>query len=320
MAIRSLKAASISTGSKRSKFWDQTASLSQPFSVTVPSATTLYSANVMLAPGTYTVTSSNTSSNSYVHFNGPSGYLGTAMTVAGTASITLSGAVSKVGVHTTGGTNVVVSVGTNPTTASLTAVTGGTLDTITSSGTYNSTTGWAFVVAVGGASGPGGGDATYNSYGGQGGFSGTINGAYMYLTGAYTATIGAKGNSGPQFTAGNDGGSTVFNGLTAQGGRQTSPTRGAVGGGGGGNSWTANSGATLANPFTFAKTGTTGAGGGGTPGGSSGGGDGGIGRGGGNNNGASTGYGAGGRGGNAGENFSGGVSTDGVIYVLKGIS
>lgn len=319
MAIRSLKASGISAGVKSSKFWDQTASLASPFFVTVPSANTLYSSDVLLNAGTYTVTSSNTSSNSYVHFNGPSGYLGTAKTVAGSASITLSGAVTKVGVHTSAGTNVVVTVGTNATSASLTAVTGGTLDTVTSSGTYNSTTGWAFVVAVGGASGPGGGDNQFNSYGGQGGFSGTMNGAYMYLTGAYTATIGAKGNSGASFTAGNDGGSTVFNGITALGGSQGG-NRGAVGGGGGGNSWSATNGQALANPYPFAKSGTTGAGGGGTPGGSSGGGDGGIGKGGGNNNGATTGYGAGGRGGNAGENFSGGVSTDGVIYVLKGVS
>jgi hypothetical protein len=294
--------------------------------MTLTTAGTLYVGNGSLAAGTYTVTNS-TSADSYIYFNDATGYITTAKITAGTSgSVTLSRACTKVAAH--GSVNsLTVSVGTSPTSITATAVSGGTLDTVTTTtNTYAPAAGWAFVFAVGAASGPVGGDTQFNSYGGSGGYGGLHDGIYTYLNGGnYNVTIGAAGTSGGVFTAGNAGGTTSFGAgpdLSVIGSRYDgipiAGNRGWAPGGGGGNSWTATP---PANPSTsvyaFAKTGTNSGGGGGAPGYGGPGKGSGIGTGGFNGN-AASGYGAGGGGGNQGAVY-GGASTGGVVYILRGI-
>lgn len=108
----------------------------------------------------------------------------------------------------------------------------GTVDTITSTGTYN-TTGLLYVVAVG--AGGGGGHRNNSGPAGGGGGGGGINGQIIFSNTAQTITIGTGGNSGANSGAscdgsagGNSGGATSFGNLVSANG----------GGGGGGGQGT----------------------------------------------------------------------------------
>ena len=110
---------------------------------------------------------------------------------------------------------------------------GGTLDTITSTGTYTgtSTSGYAWVLAVGGGGGAGGAQQTgKNSHGGYAGSSGI---GYIQLTGSVPVTIGTGGAGGTggqstptnvPATNGAAGGTTSFGSLSVGGGKGSTGT------------------------------------------------------------------------------------------------
>ena len=101
-----------------------------------------------------------------------------------------------------------------------------TREILTTSGTYSApVTGWYRIELRGGGGGGGAGRALYGTtaIGGGGGSSGEIVQEYMYLTAGieYSYTIGAGGSGGKVGVSsgiGESGGSTTFNGLTADGG------------------------------------------------------------------------------------------------------
>jgi hypothetical protein len=225
--------------------------------------------------------------------------------------------------------NVLLTLTQVSTTVSPTQVTinSGTVDTVTTSGTY-SQTGILYAMVVGG--GGGGGSFSNNGWSGQGaggGGSGGLTSGLVYSNGNYTVTIGNGGNSG------SSGGATTFaTNITANGGNGGGSNSGGTGnngdrgnGGtpGGGSGGARNSGgvgyASAAGNIAI-KNGTTGGGAAGannSPGGS------GIGTGGnGGNNGpggAATGYGAGGGGANGiNAPANGGAGSPGVVYILRG--
>jgi hypothetical protein len=301
---------------------------SQPFSMSLSTANTLYKADVALASGTYTA-SVNTGQAYFTLVDGSGVPVSNSRIVTGTStSIVLGSSVAKVIAHAS--TNsVTLSVGTSPTSVSVsTAGTPATTDTITATGNYTmASSGWVYVVGFGAGMG-GSTGGTNGGYGGTGGTPSRPLQTYGYLpAGTYSVTIGAQGNGGTVNSDGNNGGNSSFtNWATFQGG-----FRNATGlnddqyvGGGGGNSWTGNVGNAMPNPYSFLKSGTNGGGGGGsgnTGGGPKAGGGSGIGTGGAGNNqgvtgGSATGYGAGGGGG--GGTAAGGPGSPGVIYVLRG--
>ena len=205
----------------------------------------------------------------------------------------------------------------------------GTLDTITTSGTYNQT-GKLYVLAVGaGAGGRGGNAYPVSHQGGAGGGAGSVTGYLGYFNTATSVGIGAIGNGGAQSANGNAGGTTTFGNVVSAAGGPTSNSN--SGSGANFNDYNPQSGSSsgnsLRNPAQAVKVGTNGGGGGGgvngfggSGGGGSGIGTGGSGGGSGGAGNAGTGFGAGGGGGGGGSNSagSGGAGSPGVVYVLRG--
>lgn len=157
--------------------------------------------------------------------------VGSISTVAGTASLALSAAASYLLVTMSTGTNGVLIVkdisNLNGTAAA------GTLDTITSSSTYNGTgIAYGIVIGGGGAGGTGGGNQFGNSnqYGegsGGGAGGGTVFGPVAINT-ATSVTVGAGGNVNGTSTSfvnnnatdrANSGGTTSFGAYSANGGQ-----------------------------------------------------------------------------------------------------
>jgi hypothetical protein len=132
-------------------------------SYTVPNPLYQYKIVNSFDAGVYTITTSPTTSQATVIFYNSSGTIGSTTTISGTVSYNLSTAASQVYVSTNTGSNVVVTI--NKTAEALSGgALSGTLDTITTSGTYNQT-GTLFVGAFGG--GGGGGCGGGNSSGGS---------------------------------------------------------------------------------------------------------------------------------------------------------
>ena len=98
--------------------------------------------------------------------------------------------------------------------------TSGTLDTITTSGTYNQT-GPAYVVADGGGGNGGNANGNYNGASSGGGGAGGITASFYQLTGSTSVTIGGAG-----------GGTTTFGNLSAAGGNNGGNGEGGGGSGG----------------------------------------------------------------------------------------
>lgn len=325
------------------------------YAITAAAINTQYKVVQSLAAGTYAVTTSPTSVVATVQFFNASGALANVTTSSGSITANLASAA----------THYIVSITSNP-GASVTvtyqsaAVTGtsisGTLDTITTTGTYNQT-GPVYVVAVGGGGGGSGGwgyvSGPNYTAGGGGGGGGSVAGYFGTLNTPVSVTIGSAGNGGAGGgfgTSGNAGGTTSFGGLAVasggNGGQANMSTGGTTGGGtgkqensGGRDGVGASGSAVTTNPYLSVISGTNGGGGGGSAannntttaqpgavGGGSGIGTGGAGGGSGTLYAASgvggtgTGYGAGG-GGGAGilaEGKSGGSGSAGVVYVLRG--
>jgi hypothetical protein len=301
--------------------------------VTASAANTLYVGTVSLSVGVYTITCISSTIAAISFFDANDAYIGQTKTASGTVSYNLGTAASKIRYSTDTGSNIIISIQLTGNSVSASGASG-TLDTITTTGTYNQT-GRMYVVAIGagggGASGRGPGTA---SVGGGGGGAGTISEQWVITNSATTITIGALGNGGgPSLTnnsggfAGNSGGTTNFGNLIS-----------ATGGSGGTVAATpiSQAGADGTSYYLYSnfiinqgQIGSGGAGAGGNFGGAGGGSASSIGKGG---NGASpnevngrsaTGYGSGGGGASNQQNglsSTGGAGTSGIVYVLRGSS
>jgi hypothetical protein len=301
-------------------------------SYTVPLALTTYKIVKNFDAAVYTITTSPNTSQATIDFYTESTILNT-VTVSGTVTLNLATAHTGAFVVTNTGSNVVVTITKVASALSGTALSG-TLDTLTTSGTYNQT-GLLFVLGVGGGGG-GGGAGGSNNLGGGGGGSGGVTSILSYFNNSTSYTIGSAGNGGIGSGGnGNSGGATSFgNLLSINGGASSSGggENGGSGGSGGGNGGQGGSNSSPGNASTFIRTsivaGTTGGGGGGAAigqgttakaGAGSGIGTGGSGGAHGQNGGAGTGYGSGGGGsGSSNSNTTGGAGAPGVIYVLRG--
>jgi hypothetical protein len=311
----------------------------------VPLANTKYKLSNSFGSGIYTITCP-VGIIATVTFDSDTSVT-TAVTVNQTITINLATDATSVYVSVDTGTDTVVAI--NQTATSLPGTTiSGTLDTITSTNTYNQT-GKLYVLAVGG--GQGGGWAGWSGddkVSGIGGAYGKMSAGIFYTNNATSITVGSGGtvkaskNVGPN-RHGNPGGTTSFGNLLTAAGGGTNDNVGA------GNNSNTNGGAGSAQSSIALDitNGTNGGGGGGGSGygnygspptadGGSGAGSG-VGTGGnGGNSGngnttanagnAATGYGAGGGGGgnsgNGGQGDGrvkeGGAGSPGVVYVLRG--
>jgi hypothetical protein len=302
-----------------------------------------------VSSGVYTVTTSPPATNATILFYNGTTLVTTAVTVSGTVQVNLSQNCDKLWINCDDNSTIVSFVQT----AAAVVVNGlsGTLDTITTTSTYNQT-GQLYIVAVGG--GGGGTDGFASNAPGGGGGGGALASHIGVVNTSTSITIGAAGNRG---NPGNAGGSTSFGNLAvATGGNGATATSSNTNSSTGGNSGNVRTGGSTAvsdpsrfgdagiavpNPHLSVTTGTNGGGGGGSftgnnnsngTGGAGGGS--GIGTGGAGSDsgpaasnaaaGNATGYGAGGGG---GRNWSlatnnkatlGGNGSPGVVYVLRG--
>jgi hypothetical protein len=289
------------------------------FSVTATTTGNIYKATLTLEPAVYSITCTSSTNATVEFYSSTNARITQATTVTGSVNVNLASTASSVGVYINTGSNIVVTISKVSSALTGTAVSG-TLDTITSTGTYagTSTSGYAYVVVVGGGGGAGG---RSNSYNADAGASGGVASGYEQLTGSVSVTIGAGGASSTGTAidngiVGDSGGASTFGNTTANGGgggvfagiRSTPGTPG--GGAGGGN--TAGDPSTVA-AYSWVQSGTTGGGNGynvNTAGVGSG-----IGTGGTPNT-AATGYGSGG-GGRTGTSNTSKPGMPGVVYVLK---
>lgn len=316
-------------------------------SVTLTTAYTTYEGATDFPSGVYTISVSPITSNVQVIFFDSTGDSTTSgITTTGTLTIDVpSDSAGVLLTEQTGNSNVQVSIEKTANSLSGNGLSG-TLDTITSTGTYNET-GQLYVLVVGG--GGGGGKVNNTSQGAAGGGGGGINPKLVYVNTSTSVTIGSAGTGANSGGFGNSGGATSFGNLVSAngggGGGQGSSgnqigvagTPGNANGGRGADGGDApHSGS--ANNFKYESivSGTNGGGGGGGSvnqqnrgnGAGSGigtggaGGQGGGGAGTGQPGGNANGYGAGGGGGSAGGNNpttgNGGSGSAGVVYVLRG--
>lgn len=186
-------------------------------SITATSPHTLYQGLVDLQPAIYTITCINSTIAKIQLYSGNSTLVTTTETVSGTVTINLGTAVDRVRVWTDTGSNVVVTF--TKIADALSGITG-TLDIVTSTGTYTgtSTSGYAYAVLVGG--GGGGGGNQWNRGTASSGGSGGVCSKYIQLTGSMAVTIGSAGTGGIGATGiGTSGGTSTFAGMSAGGGQ-----------------------------------------------------------------------------------------------------
>lgn len=316
---------------------------------TATTSNTLYTATADFEPGIYRVTCA-TSSVAVIQFFGSNGtLLLTATTVNGTVDINLASAATNISFRVDTGSTVLVNVTLIGNVVSSNAPSG-TLDTITSSGTYN-TTGRLWVFALGGGGGGGSAPNSGNAgAAGGGGATAADSGPSYYLTTTpTTVVIGSAGNSfnirstnaNASVNLGyapnaNAGGTTTFGNLTSLGGRAGGTASNSFNsspgniGGGSGFGWGGVGNAANSTAPWMLLPGTNGGGGaGGDNNNGSGWGGGGSGIGTGGTGGgtnvsatAATGYGAGGGGSGSiasDARIPGGAGSPGVVYVLRGI-
>ena len=287
-----------------------TNALAPASSVTAAAANTPYNSTVSLESGIYTITCASSTIAEVAFYSGNT-FLTSAKTVSGTVSVNISSAATNVSYFINTGTNIVISMQKTGSLFSNTAPSG-TLDTLTTSGTYTQT-GKAWVVCVGGG---GSGAGNSSGWSGGGGGSGGVASGVTNLTGSLSYTVGAGGAGGVS-GQGTAGGTTTFGSVSATGGQpggigsyNTGGLGGSPGGGQGAGYTNQTNYASAAPDYSFVKTGTTGGGRGSGygPYGS------GIGTGGADSL-PGTGYGSGGGGNTATANCTAGGP--GVIYVLR---
>jgi hypothetical protein len=314
-------------------FPEPSASTLNADSYTVPTALKQYKVVKNFDAAVYTIATSPSTSQATVQFDTGSSFLETT-TISGTVTYNLSTLATNAILTTNTGTNVVVTI-TKVAAALPGAEMSGTLDTITTTSTYNQT-GKLYVLAVGG--GGGGGKGFPPHQGGRGGGAGAISYGNFYTNTSTSVTIGSAGSPSQSAYVRTSAGTTNFGNLLSAAGGDGAATANAESGNTSGFGITGGTvyGAAnaISNPRQSIKSGTNGGGGAGAtqssnpyngaqPGAGSG-----IGTGGnggdalfpGND---ATGYGAGGGGGGAagGNNnpeTAGGAGTQGVVYVLRG--
>lgn len=287
--------------------------------------------------GIYEITTSPNTTQATVSFDTGSGAFPSTTTVGGVISYNLASDATAAYVTITTGTDIVVTIN-KVANALAGASISGTLDTITTSGTYNQT-GRMFVLAIGGG---GGGGCASTDYAGQGGSATNSRGTYFgYVNSATTVTIGAEGAGGivGNTASGADGGTTNFGNLASStggtgglGGFGNASSGGPGGGGAGGQAGNSGGvGNAISTSTPDINNGTYGGGGGGGNGNLNGGAGGGSGIGtggtggpgsGNRTGGTATGYASGGGGGGYGSanlRGNGGAGSPGVIYVLRDI-
>lgn len=249
------------------------------WSISATTSGVVYEGTQAFTTGTYTVTCSSSTVTKIEFFTGNTSILQT-QTASGTVTFNLTTAATKVKVWTNTGSNIVVSFALTANVVSSSATTLGTLETLTTSGTYTgtSTSGYALVVVVGAGAGGGAARSANSSECGGGGGSGGVTSATIALTGSVSYTIGSAGNGGATSDAnGNAGGSTTFGSLTANGGGAgrgegiqlggAAGTPGGAAGSTGSPTVTGNAvlGTATSSPFySIVQSGTTGSGAGGT--------------------------------------------------------
>lgn len=305
MAISKLQPVVTSSGGVNTTYW------------TVTNQRKQYQSAVNLSAGIYQITTYPANNIAYVTFlDANNATLVSTNTVSGTVSVSIASTAKKIVYWTNGADNVLMGITQTGNSGTLTTISGGTLDTITSSGTY-SQTGSLFVVCVGG----GGGGAGGNGYAGAGGGGGGIFGGFVTTTSPTAVTIGAGGIGGNNDQATSGGNTSFGTYFTAGGGGKANYS--SAGGGGypmggadGAQGYSSGHPAYEAlNLYQSVVSGTTGGGGMESygPAGS------GIGTGGNTNSNATVGYGGGGGAGsyNAPKGYDG---RQGVIYVLRNFS
>lgn len=300
---------------------------------TAAAAYTTYEINETFLSGGYTITTSPSTAQVNVLFVGASSVLADVTTSSGSVSTSITeNAVALYIRDTSGASNTVVTITYTSTIVSGSSISG-TLDTITSTQTYNQT-GQLYVLAFGGGGGGSSGSYFGGPSGGSGGGAGFITGKIVFANTATSVTIGAGGNGGNGSNnigggAGGAGGTTSFGNLvTAAGANGGSFVNygghaggnGSVAGGASNQNGTPGSGLVSTQTFVSFGNQTVGSGAGGSANGGANGGVGNIGSGGnsatGANGNSANGYASGGGGGSGTQN--GGAGTAGILYVLRG--
>jgi hypothetical protein len=277
---------------------------------TIPANLRQYKAIRNVDPGIYTISCTSATIATVTFVTGTSSVEG--ITSSGSVQVNLSTAASEIYYSINTGTNVLVTITKVAAAINTGEITGGTLDTVTTTSTYNET-GKLYVVCVGGGA-AGAFTNNISSYGTlPGGQGGSVTTKLVYVNNATSITIGAAGTTG-----GVGAGTTSFGNLVS-----------ATGGSGG-------AGEAINNGLSV-KSGNNGAGGAGktssgaNPGFGSGIGTGGAGATANTSNALTTngqpgtGYGAGGGGSLTSGNVafgpnSAGNGTAGVVYVLRGFN
>jgi hypothetical protein len=187
-----------------------------PTSLTLPLSNVLYEYTYAFDPNVYTFVSNG--NNIYLEYYSGNTFLSSITVTSSPTDFTIPNGVTKIRLWTTAGTNTLFTFTIKSIFASLTDTlfTGGTIDTITSTGTYTgtSTSGYAWIMVVGGGGGSGGVAQTGRSGGGG---AGGVAIAYVQLTGSVPVTIGTNGTGGAagnrpsvQSTSGTAGGTTTW--------------------------------------------------------------------------------------------------------------
>jgi hypothetical protein len=194
-----------------------------------------YQANFAIAAGTYSISFAGGGTVTIILFNGDT-YVNTYSGLSTTNTFSVASPGDSIIYYTSTATAAsIVMTLTAETVSSLS----GTIETLTTSQTYNNT-GYAYCVLLGGGGGGGGSGGSFARYGGTtsagtGGGSGNAAYGLVTLTSNMAVVIGDRGTGASPGGSGGTGGTTTFAGLSASGGSGGSPSgsSGASGGAGG---------------------------------------------------------------------------------------
>lgn len=170
----------------------------------------MYSSQITLVPGIYTISCPSYVDATVFFHSATNTIITKTITISGTSVINLATPATRVVVYTNTGTDIAVNIAL--TANALTNNFSGTLDTVTTSGTYTGTSasGYGYAVLYGAGGTSSGGNGGYHFLGGNGGVAEKI----VTLTGSMPVIIGTAGNYGTT----TKGGSSTFAGMTAEGG------------------------------------------------------------------------------------------------------
>lgn len=186
-------------------------------SITCASNTSPATSLVSLDPAIYSVTCTSSTVATVDFLSSSGSVVATAVTVSGSVSVNITSPVTRISAIINTGTNIVITI--TKVASALTSSFSGTLDTITTSGTYTGTSssGFAYALLVGGG-GSGINFTSGSNQGGGGGGSGGVVGKVVQLTGSMAVTIGGAGQA------------STFAGMTAGAGGTGSGVTGGAGG------------------------------------------------------------------------------------------